>query len=130
MQNARWLIDGNNVFGSKPDGWWNDRPAAMGRFAQAVAVWCRTHDDDVSLVFDAPVPVAVMRCAGGNLAVIEAPRSGRNAADDHIVDLTDQWVDDGVTSIVVITSDRGLRSRLPDSVAVRGSGSFREQIGY
>ena len=24
---GEWIIDGNNVFGSRPDGWWNDRPA-------------------------------------------------------------------------------------------------------
>ena len=25
----RWVVDGNNVFGSRPDGWWNDRTAAF-----------------------------------------------------------------------------------------------------
>lgn len=89
---ARWIIDGNNVFGSRPDGWWNDRPAAMARFTQSVAEWCRTHEDDVTLVFDSPVPNSVIDLAGGNLVIEEAPRRGRNAADDHIVDLSDGFV--------------------------------------
>jgi predicted RNA-binding protein with PIN domain len=123
-----WLIDGNNVYGSRPDGWWNDRAAASGRFAQRVAEWCRTHDDDVTLVFDAPVPESTLLLAGGNLAIVEAPRRGRNAADDHIVDLVAASTDDG--GLTVVTSDRGLRQRLPRTVHVVGAGRFRELVGY
>lgn len=125
-----WLIDGNNVYGSRPDGWWNDRDGAAGRFAQRVGEWCRTHDDDVTLVFDAPLPAAARRLAGGNLTIVEAPRRGRNAADDHIVDLADDLLADGVDAVVVVTSDRGLRNRLPAGVDVIGSGRFREIVGY
>jgi len=125
---VRWLIDGNNVYGSRPDGWWNDRGAASARFAQRVAEWCRTHDDDVTIVFDAPVPESTTMLAGGNLRIDEAPRRGRNAADDHIVDLVDPVsVDDELT---VVTSDKGLRQRLPEHVRVIGSGRFRDVIGY
>ncbi len=125
---VRWLIDGNNVFGSRPDGWWNDRSAAARRFTQRVAEWCRTHDDEVLLVFDPPVDSSTSELAGGNLSVEEAPRRGRNAADDHIVDLVDRAAD-GIR-ITVVTSDRGLRQRLPDSVDVIGAGRFRDVIGY
>ena len=123
-----WLIDGNNVYGSRPDGWWNDRGRASARFAQCVAEWCRTHDDDVTIVFDAPVPESTAMLAGGNLRIEEAPRRGRNAADDHIVDLVDDAsVDDELT---VVTSDKGLKQRLPHHVQVIGSGRFRELISY
>lgn len=124
----RWLIDGNNVYGSRPDGWWNDRAAASGRFAQRVAEWCRTHDDDVTIVFDAPVPESTLVLAGGNLSIVEAPRRGRNAADDHIVMLADGAQDE--LSVTVVTSDKGLRQRLPDSVRIVGVGDFRQLIGY
>jgi predicted RNA-binding protein with PIN domain len=128
---VRWLIDGNNVFGSRPDGWWNDRSGAARRFAQRVAEWCRTHDDDVTIVFDAPVADATFEVAGGNLGIVEAPRRGRDAADDHIVDLVDDLLADGVDEQVrVITSDHGLRARLPAEAQVIGSGGFRELIGY
>jgi predicted RNA-binding protein with PIN domain len=125
----RWVIDANNVLGSRPDGWWNDRPAAQRRFAQRVAEWCRTHDDDVTLVFDAPVADSTHRLAGGNLRVVAATRRGRDAADDEIVDLAHDLVADDVEPRVV-TSDKGLRARLPAGVDVIGAGAFRDLIGY
>lgn len=125
----RWVIDGNNVFGSRPDGWWNDRLAAQRRFTQRVAEWCRTHDDDVTLVFDAPVDAGTARLAGGNLSVVEATRRGRDAADDEIVELAEDLVEDDV-EIVVVTSDKGLRDRLPAGVDVRGAGGFRDLVQY
>lgn len=118
----RWIIDGNNVFGSRPDGWWNDRDAAAQRLAQSVAEWCRTHDDDVSLVFDAPVAPTTFELGGGNLTIVESRRRGRNAADDRIVELVSDVDDAGV--VLVVTSDRGLRARLPDRAEVLGAGHF------
>ena len=85
---AAWLIDGNNVFGSRPDRWWNDPQAAKLRLAQHVAEWCRTHDDPVILVFDAPVASETLALAGGNLTIEVATRRGRDAADDRIVERT------------------------------------------
>ena len=128
---VRWIVDGNNVFGSRPDGWWNDRERAATRFAQEVAVWCRTHADEVTVVFDAPVSHATLELAGGNLAVVEAPRRGRDAADDHIVDMvTAELADDAPpTRMVVVTSDRGLRRRLPDGVELGGAGRFLTALG-
>ena len=127
------MIDGNNVFGSRPDGWWNDRGAAARRFTQRVAEWCRTHDDDVTIVFDAPVEPRRPSSRAATSTIVEASRRGRDAADDQIVELASSTVtenhqnDDPVT---VVTSDRGLRRRLPHDVAVVGVGRFRELIGY
>lgn len=119
-----WVIDGNNVYGSRPDGWWNDRQAAARRLAQSVAEWCRTHSDDVTLVFDAPVAADTFELAGGNLTVVESRRRGRDAADDHIVELVDHI--DG--ELTVVSSDRKLRARLPDHVGVMGAGRFLGQL--
>lgn len=129
----RWVIDGNNVFGSRPDGWWNDRAAAQRRLAQQVAEWCRTHDDDVTLVFDAPVTRETALLAGGNLTILEATRRGRNAADDEIVELVDALVDDDDrddVEVIVVTSDKGLRERLAATATVLGVSRFRELVGY
>ena len=119
----RWVVDGNNVFGSRPDGWWNDRAAAAARLAGSVADWCRDLDDDVTLVFDPPLDPSVAALAGGNLAIVEAPRRGRDAADDHVVDLVAAALDDGVGEIAVVTSDRGLRRRLGALEAAAGPGA-------
>ena len=128
----RYLIDGNNVFGARPDGWWNDRPAAMLRFTQRVAEWCRTLDEQdpgtVTVVFDQPVPDRVLELAGGNLRVLAAERHGRNAADDAIARLANDA--DAPDQLTVVTSDRGLRARLPAAVTVVGAGRFRSLIDY
>jgi hypothetical protein len=123
-----WVIDANNVFGSVPDGWWNDRSGAARRFAQRVAVWCRSHDDRVTLVFDGPLDRATFELAGGNLTIEEAPRRGRNAADDHIVDLVEAGAD-GDEPATVVTSDRGLRSRLEGKAHLVGAGRLLELLG-
>ena len=125
-----WIVDGNNVFGSRPDGWWNDRSAAAERFTQRVAEWCRSHDDDVLVVFDAPVSPAALGLGGGNLRVVEARRRGRDGADDEIVEIIQGLDEEVVEAVTVVTSDRGLRSRLPDAVSVIGVGRFRDRIGY
>lgn len=125
---SEWIVDGNNVFGSRPDGWWNDRPAAQRRLAQRIAEWCRTHDDAVTVVFDAPLDPATAELAGGNLSIQESERSGRDAADDDIAAMAAELQD--VEHVVVVTSDRGLRGRLPSRVEVWGNGRFRDLIGY
>jgi len=124
-----WLVDGNNVFGSRPDGWWNDPQAAKRRLAQRVAEWCRTHDDSVILVFDAPVASATLELAGGNLTIEAAARRGRDAADDQIVERARD-----IAAPRVVTSDRGLQRRLVEqageAVDIIGVTRFREMIGY
>lgn len=127
----RWVVDGNNVFGSRPDGWWNDRPAAQRRLAQRVAVWCRGHDDEVLLVFDAPLAPETAELAGGNLTIVESRRRGRDAADHEIVERLAGFAAAHETADVrVVTSDKGLRERIPSWASVWGVGGFRDLIGY
>ena len=127
-----WLVDGNNVFGSRPDGWWNDRPRAAAGLAQRVAEWCRTHDDRVVLVFDPPVAPSTLILAGGNLRIEAAPRRGRDAADDRLVTLAVNLAGDDPAGgrIVVVSSDKGLVRRLPAGAQTMGVGRFRDLIGY
>ncbi len=125
-----WVVDGNNVFGSRPDGWWNDRPAAQRRLTQRVAEWCRTHDDAVTLVFDAPLDDGALVLAGGNLTVVEAQHRGRDGADHEIVELVAVLLADDAPEVAVVTSDRGLRARVPGDVEIVGVGSFRDRVGY
>lgn len=123
-----WLVDGNNVMGAGADGWWNDPVAAATRLTQAIAEWTRTHDDAVTVVFDGRPEPGVAELAGGHLVVAFARRLGRDAADDRIVELVeDAYADE--PDLVVVTSDRGLVSRLPPGVGVEGAGRFRSRIG-
>ncbi|GAB3162230.1 NYN domain-containing protein [Myceligenerans halotolerans] len=117
------LIDGMNVIGSRPDGWWRDRTGAMRRLAARIDRWARQVDDDVVLVLDGnPRELGVVE----RVRVVWAP-GGRNAADDRIVDLVSTA--DDPTTVRVVTSDRELAERVRDlGATVRGSGSFLEEL--
>ena len=124
----RWIVDGNNVMGAGADGWWNDPVAAAARLTQTIAEWTRTHDDDVTGVFDGAPEPRLAGLAGGRLTVTFATRRGRDAADDRIVELVDAR-DQETTAVTVVTSDRGLLDRLPPGVEGEGAGRFRSRIG-
>jgi len=76
-------------------------------------------------VFDPPLADETALLAGGNLRIVEATRRGRDAADDEIVRIV---ADEGAT--IVVSSDRGLRSRLPPDVDLWGVTRFRDEIAY
>lgn len=116
-----WLVDGTNVMGSRPDGWWRDRPAAQHRLADEVAA---ALDEPVTLVFDGRDP-------GGSwppgVEVRFAERAGPDAADDLVVRLLDERAGDAVT---VVTSDRALAARCRERGAeVVGAGGFLARLG-
>lgn len=123
-----WVVDGNNLMGAGADGWWNDPVGAAERLTQAVATWCLGHDDDVVLVFDGRPEERLSALAGGKLAVDFARRSGRDAADDRIVEVVEERFG-AEPDLTVVTSDKGLRDRLPPGVATEGAGAHRERIG-
>ncbi len=120
-------MDGNNVMGAAPDGWSRDRVGAAVRLAEQVALWCRSHEDAVTLVFDGAAQPRLQQVSEANLHIAFAERRGRDAADDRIVELVAGH--DGVGPLVVVTSDRGLRARLPGSATTEGAGAFRQRIG-
>lgn len=118
-----WVIDGNNVMGSAADGWWNDPSAAAARLADRIARWARSTDATLVLVFDGAPNKTISAAAGGNLEVLYARRTGRDAADDRIVEEVETRYGDHPETVVV-TSDRGLIARLPPGVIVTGAGRF------
>jgi predicted RNA-binding protein with PIN domain len=111
---SNWVVDGMNVVGSTPDGWWRDRRGAMRRLAGYAA---RT-GDRITVVFD-----------GEPFEVDAAPAEVAFAphADDEIVRLV--AADPDPTSLTVVTSDRELAERVrAHGSEVQGSRSFRRLI--
>ncbi|HEX4779034.1 MAG TPA: NYN domain-containing protein [Acidimicrobiia bacterium] len=109
---ARLVVDGMNVIGSTPDGWWRDRDGAVRRLAVRLQERARGTGDDVTLVLDGrPLPDLAEGDHDG-VHVHYARRSGRDAADDRIVELVRDDTDP--SSITVVTSDRGLASRVQE----------------
>ncbi len=121
-----WVIDGNNVMGSRADGWWNDRVGSSARLAQEIAVWTRGHEDAAVLVFDCRPTGEISVAAGGNLAVEFAHRVKKDGADDRIVEIVEDLFAQSANSpeIITVTSDKGLINRLPPGVQVVSSGRF------
>ena len=111
-----------NVIGSRPTGWWHDRPGAMQQLVHELGVL----DDPVTVVFDGR-PFDVQDA--GDIEVRFASRAGRNAADDDIAELVAELTDP--SEVVVVTSDRELVGRVREhGVEVMGAKKFRERLDH
>ncbi len=119
-----WIVDGMNVIGSRPDGWWRDRHAAMVRLVDALERWAAAEGEDVMVVFEGP-PRPPIRSSV--IEVAHAPRRGANAADHEIVRRIEAAEKPG--DLRIVTSDRLLadmaRAR---GAAVHPAESFRNDI--
>jgi predicted RNA-binding protein with PIN domain len=121
-----WLVDGNNVMGARPDGWWRDRPAARRRLVAELAAFSSATGDEVSVVFDGrEVPEEVAAGAETGVSVAFAP-GGRDAADHAIAARIEAG---GAPLPTVVTSDRGLAARVQAAGgAVTGAAGFRRRL--
>jgi len=117
---TRWLVDGMNLIGSRPDGWWRDRPRAMRELVEEL----RRLGEPVTVVFDGR-PFELVDAGG--VEVLFASRRGRNAADDDIAELVAQA--DEPEQWRVVTSDRELSERVRACGGqVVGTGAFRRRL--
>ena len=128
------VVDGANVVGSVPDGWWRDRAGAASRLLSSVQRWSvegvapgtpcallaelpgRTHAwPDWVVVLEGAARAAVERHEESrstgrhepSVSVVRAEGSG----DDAIVEVAERLVAAG-THVTVVTADRELRSRV------------------
>ncbi len=102
----RWIVDGMNVIGTRPDGWWKDRRRAMARLVDQLERWASAEDQDVAVVFEQP-PSPPIRSTVVEIGY--APRAAANSADDEIVRLV--RAADRPQDIIVVTSDTALADR-------------------
>jgi rRNA-processing protein FCF1 len=102
------LIDAANVVGSRPTGWWRDRPGAARDLVERVRAAARAQR--------VPVPVVIVlegAARGGadegtadGVEVVHAPGEGDDTIVRQAVAATDP--------VLVVTADRGLRRRLEE----------------
>ncbi|MGX4689212.1 NTP pyrophosphohydrolase [Streptomyces sp. JNUCC 63] len=116
------IVDGANVVGSVPDGWWRDRRGAAERLRDRLAGYVAggvpgvTGPLEIVLVLEGAAR-GVPSVPG--VRVEEAPGSG----DDHIVRLATAAVD---RVRVVVTADRELRRRVTEA----GAGTVGPRVVY
>lgn len=120
----RYLVDGMNVIGTRPDGWWKDRDAAMARLVDRLERWSAATGDDVTVVFERkpnpPLHSPVVEVA-------HAPKPRPNSADDEIVRRV--RADPNPSSIRVVTSDHMLSDLVHGlGATVQSSAAFRDLI--
>ena len=123
----RLIVDGNNVIGSRPDGWWRDRDGAARRLVASLQTLARKSGDRISVVLDGRPLADVPEGVHDGVLVAYATRRGRDAADDRIVAEVER--DRDPTSLVVVTSDRALAERVRALGAeVVGAGTLLAQL--
>ncbi len=121
------VIDGSNVYASRPDGWWKDRADAARRLAARLQALFVASDERAILVFD-PLP----RGAGtpsstSHVEIRIATHRGRDAADDTIVALVREL--GPAHRLTVITSDHRLRQRVAAlDTQTQSSGTLLRRI--
>ncbi len=99
-------MDGANVVGSTPDGWWRDRPAAASRLHTRIAAADLGYDV-VVLVLEGQATRGQPIGEVGRLQTVHAPADG----DDEILDQVRARVAAG-DDVLVVTADRALRGRV------------------
>ena len=118
----RWLVDGMNVIGSRPDGWWRDRPGAMRRLAERLAEWAAANGEEVTLVLDGERVELGDRDGIDVVFAAERGERGRDAADRVILALAAEA--ENPSELVAVTSDSALAEQLR-GLGVRVDGARR-----
>lgn len=108
------VVDGANVVGSRPDGWWRDRAGAAQRLAGRLVAALEGRLLVAAFGPDLRLHLVLEGAARGadlpthpSLDAVAAPADG----DATIVALTAALRGEGL-DVVVVTADRGLRDRV------------------
>jgi hypothetical protein len=112
------VVDGANVVGSRPDGWWKDRAGAARRLHDRLLRADLDHDE-VVLVLEGAAKAGVPAGRDLHVRTVHAPRDG----DSAIVALVTELSGAGALCTVV-TADRVLAGLVAARGAVVSSPSY------
>ena len=117
------VVDGANVVGSRPDGWWKDRAGAAARLHDRLVATAGLASR-VVLVLEGRARGGVAVGLTGSVEVVHAGGEG----DDTIVEEVAGAAAPGRV-VAVVTADRGLAARVEDLGAiVRRPGWLLDRI--
>ena len=102
------IIDGANVIGSRPDGWWRDRPGAARRLHQKLST-ADLPQNEVVLILEGEAKRGVQAGQDGRIRTVHAAGSGDDAIVEEVVRRL--VIGDG-REVIVVTADRKLRDRV------------------
>ena len=120
----RWFVDGMNVIGTRPDGWWRDRHTAMVGLVDSLERWAAENGDDVTVVFEQPPRPPIRSTV---IEVAHAPRPMANSGDFEIIRRIGAEAD--LSLVRVVTSDIWLADQARVAGAsVFSSAAFRSEI--
>ncbi len=119
-----FVVDGMNVIGTRPDGWWRDRDAAMAKLVDQLERFSAASGDDVTVVFErAPRPPLRSTV----IQIAHAPKPRADAADYEILKLV--RAHPSPATLHVVTSDNWLADAARDAGAVvEPSEGFRTRL--
>ena len=121
------VVDGMNVIGSRPDGWWRDRPGAARRLLERLQQLAAAQGDPITLVLEGQATRGLRAGPNNGVNLTYARRAGRDAGDDRIVELVANLPDPATACVV--TSDRALASRVTRlGATVRGAASLLARL--
>jgi uncharacterized protein YaiI (UPF0178 family) len=109
---VQWIVDGMNVIGTRPDGWWRNRYHAMVSLVNQLERWASADARNVTVVFEQPTSPPIQSSV---IQIAHASKAGPNSADDEIVRLV--RTAPRPEEINVVTSDITLAHRVRDAGA-------------
>ena len=112
------VVDGANVVGSRPDGWWKDRAGAARRLHERLLV-ADVPGDEVVLVLEGAAKGGVPAGRDAHVRTVHAPKDG----DATILEEARRAAQKG-RSVTVVTADRALAANVAGVGALALSPSW------
>ena len=116
------VVDGANVVGSRPDGWWKDRAGAARRLHEQLMV-ADTSYDVVVLVLEGKAKAGVRAGRDAHVQTVHAPGSG-----DATIVAQARTASERGDAVTVVTADRLLQAQVARYAGTQSPSWLLDQL--
>lgn len=116
------VVDGANVVGARPDGWWKDRAGAARRLHEQLMT--ADVEGELVLVLEGAAKAGVPAGRDGHVTVVHAPGEG----DSEIVRQAHRAAEAG-HQVTIVTADRLLAARVAKAGPTVGPAWLLARLG-